>query len=173
MFLDTLKQVSAKQFISIDESGIHKKMSLSHGYACKGTRLLKQTTSQRYQNYSLVMAVSCERVVAYTILKGATNKDAFLVFLKEHLIPACSSSKYIFLLDNVTTPLHQRRSGVALAYPQGATPLALHMEERTTMRVRAWWCTANEGGLLRESVFTWCTKLHISLVNGSYQRCGC
>ena len=100
-FLDTMKQVSAKQVISIDESGIHKEMSLSHGYTCKGTRLFQKTTSQRYQNYSLVMAVSCERVVAYTILKGATNKDAFIVFLKEHLIPACSSRKYIFLLDNV------------------------------------------------------------------------
>jgi hypothetical protein len=121
MFLDTMNQVSAKQVISIDESGIHKEMSLSHGYACKGTRLFQKTTSQRYQNYSLVMAVSCERV-AYTILKGATNKGAFLVFLKAPLIPACSSSKYIFLLDNVTTPLRLWRSGVALAYPQGASP---------------------------------------------------
>ncbi len=100
-FINDMMNYNKQRVISIDESGIHKQMHPHYGYAPRGTMILQPTTSQRHQNYSLVMAISHERVIAHKLIKGSINTLLFQEFVSQELLPACAHNHYIFLMDNV------------------------------------------------------------------------
>ena len=101
VFIQRMHAKRIQDVISIDESGFQKQMGSKYAYAPSGTKVYHQTTSQRHQNYSLILAISSSLVIASKILKGGVKKEAFHAFLNDELLPACGTRKYTFLLDNV------------------------------------------------------------------------
>jgi transposase len=97
VFIQCMHAKKIQDVISIDESGFHKQMGSKYAYAPSGTKVYHQTTSQRHQNYSLILAISSSLVIASKIVKGGVKKDTFHTFLSDELLPI----KYTFLLDNV------------------------------------------------------------------------
>ena len=100
-YIKLVKNINFDNVISIDESGFTKEMFPHYGYALKGTKIIKKTTSQKHNNYSLIMAITNKLVIAHHITKGAVNKNIFYNFLISKLLPSCSEHTYTFILDNV------------------------------------------------------------------------
>ena len=100
-FIDKISKIDNKFIVSIDESAIYKQMKPTHGYSIKGTPVVQTTTSQRHEKYSLVIAITNDKVLHYEIHKGSINKDIFYNFTNTLIEKLGESSNCYFILDNV------------------------------------------------------------------------
>ena len=100
-FIDKISKIENKFIISIDETAIYKEMKPMHGYSMKGIPVVQTTTSQHHEKYSLVVAITNDKVLHYEIHKGSINKDIFYNFTKALIEKLGNSVNCYFILDNV------------------------------------------------------------------------
>jgi transposase len=101
-FLENIQKFDENIIISIDETGFHKQMGPKYGYCESSSRLVKPTSSQRHTNHTVLAAVSNKKILAYQIMKGSCNKERYVAFLKNILIPKLTGNKYVLLADNLS-----------------------------------------------------------------------
>ena len=78
-------------------------MKESYGYSEIGKPVIQTTTSQRHQKYSLLMAITNNKVLSYQIHKGSINKEIYYSFLTSMISVLRKEEKnYYFLMDNVS-----------------------------------------------------------------------
>ena len=90
------------RFVFIDEMGSNLALSRLYGRAEPGVRVVDHLPSQRGENVSTIGALALDGVRAAMSLPGAIDGEAFLFFVRFHLVPALLPGD-IVILDNVPT----------------------------------------------------------------------
>jgi len=89
-------------FIFIDEMGINIDLARLYGRAAPGKRVVDSKPSSRGENLSVVGALGYDGMRATMSLPGAIDGDAYLVFIRDVLLPSLRVGE-IVLMDNVPT----------------------------------------------------------------------
>jgi hypothetical protein len=94
----------AEQLVFLDESGFNSKLGRRfHGYAPKGEAVRMKVKTCRATNLSMLPAFTVDGYLACNVYKGAVNKEAYIAFLKEDLLPKCGKypgPRSIIVMDN-------------------------------------------------------------------------
>ena len=93
----TQQRLPQDRTISIDESAFYFDMKPHYGYSPRGTRARAAKHSHYQSKWTLLMAVSNERVVGYKLFKGSCNADLF----KELIQSLDVQQERFLLMDNV------------------------------------------------------------------------
>ena len=81
-FCDASRHIRYEDIVSIDESAIYVDMTRTHGYGPKGRRVTERSSMKRNVKYTILMAVSHDRVVGYEPFKGSCNARIFASFIE-------------------------------------------------------------------------------------------
>jgi transposase len=100
-FIENIIKLDKKYIISIDETAIYKQMKPSYGYSLKGQPVIETVTNQRHEKYSLIIAITSDKVLHYEIHKGSINRDIYIKFISALIDIIDCKNKYYFLMDNV------------------------------------------------------------------------
>lgn len=100
-FIKNVNKIENELIISIDESAFHKEMQQPYGYSKKGIPVIQTTTSQRHEKYSLLMAITNNRILSYQVHKGSINKNIYNDFIINLISLLDSNNKYYLMMDNV------------------------------------------------------------------------
>jgi len=92
-----LKKVNINDIISIDESSFDTHINSEYGWNEKGQRLMVNKKQQR-KRYSIISAISKEKVINVEIIQGSVNAEIFTEYLKK-VIEKVGENKIIFM-DN-------------------------------------------------------------------------
>lgn len=90
----------------MDESGANRALGTLYGWAPRGQRALGQVPRNRGKNTSILAAMSARGLVANMTIEGSTNKEVFLVYLKEVLCPALRPGQVV-IMDNLSVHKNQ------------------------------------------------------------------
>jgi transposase len=96
-FKNKISQYDFTKIISIDETSIDTHISYNYGWCCKGNKLIKINKNLRIR-YTVISAISNNKVILNKIIKGSSNAIIFLEFIKELLQLVDNDSQ--LLLDN-------------------------------------------------------------------------
>jgi hypothetical protein len=95
-----MKHFNAKDLIFIDESGANLRMSSSYARSEGGERIKMPIPFDHGPQFSMIGAISANRVEAALYGKWATNGDIFHAFIEKSLLPQLKP-KHIVIMDNV------------------------------------------------------------------------
>lgn len=96
-FSKQFHQINKHNIVSLDECYFSENVLPLRGYSPRGERVLIERTTMTRVGRSLLMAVSGDGLINYTIYKGAINKNRFLKFVSKCSMPKQST----FVMDNV------------------------------------------------------------------------
>ena len=94
---NSLSNVDIKDIISIDETSVDTHMENTYGWSRKGVKIDKMKKNV-YKRYTVICAISNNKVIHYKIIQNSANGESFLDFIKE-LLTKINGNKYL-LLDN-------------------------------------------------------------------------
>ena len=96
---DILETSSMSNIISIDETSIDSHITNNYGWSKKGERIENVVKHSRIR-YSLILAISCKKIIHKQIIKGSANGDTFLKFIKDLIKKLSVKKKSYVLLAN-------------------------------------------------------------------------
>src|SRR5437762_2689335 len=94
-----IKDISKDDIISIDETAIYLNCKLDHGWSVQGKDciVIDKNPNIRSKKYSLITAISNNKIVAYKLYEKSVNGTKFLDFIKS----IENVKDYWILMDNV------------------------------------------------------------------------
>lgn len=95
--LKTVNEIGHDNIISIDESHYQLNMNNNYGWNYKGSHVTFTQKNNKRLKVSLILAISNNKVICSTILKGSVNGSIFTTFLKK--VNRRAKNKYL-LMDN-------------------------------------------------------------------------
>jgi transposase len=101
LFADVIAALPAERVIVIDETSTHRDMHPRYARAPKGQRAFATAHRNYGQNMSLIASLSLRGTGPAMALEGAVNTTAFLVFIRDLLVPTLRSGD-IVLMDNLS-----------------------------------------------------------------------
>lgn len=107
LFLESYRLLSPTSIISIDETAIHANLHPLYGYGTKGKRVQIPLRTMKSCKYSVLMAMSSEKIERVQYTPGNYNAIKFRDFIHGLLETLENRGQYVFLLDNVA--FHKRR----------------------------------------------------------------
>jgi len=102
-----MKHFDSKHLIFIDESGANLRMSNLYARAEGGSRIKMPVPFDRGTQFSMIGAISINKVEAALYGEWATNGDIFHIFVEKILLPKLKP-KHIVIMDNVKFHLQAR-----------------------------------------------------------------
>lgn len=84
----------------MDESGVNLALTRTNAWAPRGERIVDQVPGRRWENFSLIAALSLDGVHAPMLLPGAMNTEAMRVWARESLAPLLQSGDVV-VWDNL------------------------------------------------------------------------
>ncbi len=117
-FKKDIEGLDKNSIISIDESYFYKRLYRSYGYSLKGSKAIVPKRIGM-KKFSLLMAISSNRILAYDIVSTNVNRYSFYSFLKDKLLPECKNK--ILLMDNAS--FHKCKEIVQLIVASGNSVL--------------------------------------------------
>lgn len=97
-------EVKLSDLVFIDETGVNLAMTRGYGRAKKGKRAYSKCPYNRGKNVTLIGAIASSGLLASFTFEGWTNKDAFLTYVKEVLVPQLWTGACV-VMDNL--PAHK------------------------------------------------------------------
>lgn len=88
-----------KNIISIDETSIDSHICNNYGWSKKGTKIENITRHPKIR-YSLILAINCNKIIHKRIIKGSSNGEIFLEFIKDLVKKLQTRNNNYILLDN-------------------------------------------------------------------------
>ncbi|AYV77371.1 MAG: HTH and integrase core domain protein [Dasosvirus sp.] len=92
-----IKKIGKENVVSIDESSFDTHINSHYGWSKKGKRIVLVKKEKRIQ-YSIISAVTMEKVINMKIVKGSINSEIFIEFIKDTV--AKIEGNKILLMDN-------------------------------------------------------------------------
>ena len=92
--------IDAKKLIFIDESGANLQMASTYGRAKGSNRVKMPVPFNRGPQFSMIGAVSTEKVEAALYGEWATDGDIFTTFIEQQLVPQLNT-EHLVIMDNV------------------------------------------------------------------------
>src|SRR5689334_12880670 len=102
-----MKNFEAKNLIFIDESGANLRMSSPYARAEGGERIKMPIPFEHGPQFSMIGAISVNKVEAALYGEWATNGDIFHAFIKNNLLSQLKP-KHTVIMDNVKFHLQAR-----------------------------------------------------------------
>jgi transposase len=102
-----MKRFNAKHLIFIDESGANLRMASTHARAEGGERIKMPIPFKRGPQFSMIGAISANKVEAALYGAWATNGDIFHEFIEKALLSQLKPN-HIVIMDNVKFHLQAR-----------------------------------------------------------------
>jgi transposase len=104
-FESAIGAVPVSSVVSLDEASFDTHMTPLYGWSTKGTKCIfyPRHSKRARKRFSLLLAICNERVLAWQLVVGAYNKQLFLAFLRERLLPSLvtvPAARHL-LMDNV------------------------------------------------------------------------
>ena len=99
-----LGEVKLNDLVFIDETGVNLAMTRGYARAKKGKRAYSKCPYNRGKNITLIGALAISGLLASLTFEGWTNKEAFLTYVKEVLVPQLWSGACV-VMDNL--PAHK------------------------------------------------------------------
>lgn len=120
-FFNSLKCFDLEGIVCLDETAFSNVGNCTYGYFPKGKHP-EIVTVPRRERFSLVMAIHPSKgIVASSKQKQAFNKDTFLAFVKDHLIPSIPHGTKAILMDNIR--FHHSKEVIECLEVNGLFPL--------------------------------------------------
>ena len=91
----SLNKIKKENIISIDESSFDTHINAHYGWSVKGERMIKKKQRKRY---SIISAISINKIINVKIIKGSANGLIFTEFIKD-VVNKIKSNKVLFM-DN-------------------------------------------------------------------------
>jgi transposase len=95
--LNSIGRIGKENIISIDESSFDNHINAYYGWNKKGTQLTVHKTKQR-KRYSIISAISINKIINVKIIKGSVNGEVFTNFIKE--VVSKIKNKDVLFMDN-------------------------------------------------------------------------
>jgi transposase len=99
-----LGEVKLNDLVFIDETGVNLAMTRGYARAKKGKRAYSKCPYNRGKNITRIGAIAISGLLASLTFEGWTNKEAFLTYVKEVLVPQLWSGACV-VMDNL--PAHK------------------------------------------------------------------
>lgn len=99
---ETLKHCEADKLVFLDESGVNINMSRRYGRAPGGKRSVDKVPLIKPASTTILSSIRLNGETAYTTYNGGTNREKFLVYLKNVLIPTLQKGDVV-VMDNMRT----------------------------------------------------------------------
>ena len=94
-----LQKLGVNNVASIDEMPVYSEMNKPAVGGIKGKPLIMRKHSMRSTHYSLLLAMSSDGIVGFTLTTGGTNAKKFKTFLARQVLPNIRKNQ-ILLMDN-------------------------------------------------------------------------
>ena len=104
-FAALITRLPQKRLVFLDETGINRSMARSHGWSPKGEPLVDYRPTNRGDNFTVIGAVSCDRIICNQTIKGALNIARWTDFVRKRLAPRLSEGD-ILIMDNLRIHHH-------------------------------------------------------------------
>lgn len=104
-FLQQIATKAASTLKFLDESGFHRSLTRSYGWAKRGERCQDTVPGNRGRNQSLLAVLGCEGILAWDIQSGSVKAPVVESFVKERLLPHLKPGDTL-VLDNASS--HRR-----------------------------------------------------------------
>ena len=102
-FKNIIKYIDYNDIICIDETYFSSDISHNYGWSPKGERITCYSNRKSIKKYSMLMAISNNKIIAFKIYNTNVNSAIYYDFLKDQILPTIKN-KYI-LMDNI--PFHK------------------------------------------------------------------
>lgn len=127
-FESAVGAVPVSSIISLDEASFDTHMTPLYGWSTRGSKCIfyPRHSKRARKRFSLLLAICNERVLAWQLVAGSFNKQLFLSFLRDRLLPslaaapAAAGAARHLLMDNVA--FHHSKEVSALPHLQSALP---------------------------------------------------
>jgi transposase len=96
-----MRQLDAKDFVFVDETGVNIAMTRRYGRAVKGQRVHTSAPVNKGKNVTVLGALSLEGIQAVMTIEGSTDTAVFLTFVQTILVPTLRPGQ-IVLMDNLS-----------------------------------------------------------------------
>ena len=97
MLKTSVNKIGKENIISIDESSFDTHINAYYGWSVKGARIMAIKRKQRIR-YSIISAVSINKVINVKIILGSVNGETFTEFIKD--IVNCVRHNKVLFMDN-------------------------------------------------------------------------
>lgn len=94
------KSVSVPKLVFLDESGIRTNITMNYGWSQKGERCFGCTPGA-WKSYSILSAISSNKVIESVLIDGSLNKPTFKYFMEDLLLPQLDRNT-IIIMDNLS-----------------------------------------------------------------------
>jgi len=98
--INKVNDIGQENIISIDETYIWEDRYLNYGRAIGNKKIVKYTKRKHHRRYSVLMAVTNNKIIAYQTYSSSINSNVFGEFIKANILNIYVG-KYL-LMDNVS-----------------------------------------------------------------------
>jgi transposase len=116
------QRIDPQRLVFVDEMGAHTSLSPIYAYSPKGQRAYCSVPLNRGPNTTLLSCMSVEGMEASLVVEGATDRDAFEVYVERVLSPEPRPGQVV-VMDNLTA--HKGERGRELIEGRGCELLYL------------------------------------------------
>jgi hypothetical protein len=127
------QRIDPQRLVFVDEMGAHTSLSPIYAYSPKGQRAYCSVPRNRGPNTTLLSCMSVEGMGASLVVEGATDRDAFEVYVEQILSPEPRTGQVV-VMDNLTA--HKGERGRELIEGRGCELLYLQPTRQTSIRLK-------------------------------------
>ena len=98
-FLQELKNVDLQKCVYLDETGIDDNEIPSFAWGPIGERIFDMKQAERTNRYSILAALSNNKIIAPIVFEGTCFRELFETYLETELLPVLASGTVI-IMDN-------------------------------------------------------------------------
>jgi transposase len=102
-----MPELDPRKLVFIDESGAKTNMTRTRGRSQRGKRLKSLAPLGHWHTTTMISAIDLCGVRASMVLDGATDSEAFCVYLEQVLVPVLRGGE-IVIMDNLQPHKHAR-----------------------------------------------------------------
>ena len=90
VFESTIRETNINSIVSLDEASFDTHMTSTYGWSKRGEKCIMYPRHSRRarKRYSLLMAISSDKVITFKLTLGSFNKVKFISFMTDLLLPA-------------------------------------------------------------------------------------
>lgn len=89
-----------EKLVFLDESGAQTNMTRTHGRAPRGERVIQKVPNGHWLTTTMIAAIRTSGPFAQAIVRGATDSEVFLAYVKDALVPQLKAGDVV-ILDNL------------------------------------------------------------------------
>jgi transposase len=99
-FREQVRPLRVEDLVFVDESGIATNMTRRYARAPKGERALGRVPAGHWRQFTVLGGLSKEGLIACMSIEAATDREIFVAFVREVLLPELRSGQVV-ILDNL------------------------------------------------------------------------